>query len=156
MADHSRSTLYVYGLTQTLLLSSLCRDKIALRTSCSLIFEKLSERCGRFMVEDLIVEVVFFEEFLDPDFACSSFNSYSKTLSMFRVYSLRSAKTLAFLSFLKNKNGDIEIPVTKEGLSLKMKLYPETFWSDYGYKDPSHTMNENDIENLPEDDDFEQ
>ena len=63
---------------------------------------------------------------------------------------------IAFLSFLKNKNGDIEIPVTKEGLSLKMKLYPETFWSDYGYKDPSHTMNENDIENLPEDDDFEQ
>ena len=31
-----------------------------------------------------------------------------------------------------------------------MKPWPETFWSEYGYMDPSHSMNESDIDNLPE------
>lgn len=63
---------------------------------------------------------------------------------------------IALLAYLRNTNGDIEIPVTKDGLCLKMNNHPETFWSDYGYRDPSHTMNENNIENLPEDEEFTQ
>ena len=43
-----------------------------------------------------------------------------------------------------------EIPVTSKGDCLEMNLWPETIFSEYGYKDPSHTMSESDIENLYE------
>ena len=56
---------------------------------------------------------------------------------------------IALLASLQDTNGKIEIPVTKKGACLEMKLWPETFWSEYGYLDPSRSMNENDIENLP-------
>ena len=56
---------------------------------------------------------------------------------------------IALLASLQDANGKIEMPVTKKGACLEMKLWPETFWSEYGYLDPSRSMNENDIENLP-------
>ncbi len=31
-----------------------------------------------------------------------------------------------------------------------MNKWPETIYSEYGYKDPSHAMNEDNIENLRE------
>lgn len=57
---------------------------------------------------------------------------------------------IALLTSLQNKDRKIEIPVTKNGDYLEMKPWTETFWSEYGYKDPSHSMNENDVEYLPE------
>lgn len=57
---------------------------------------------------------------------------------------------IALLTSLQNKDRKIEIPVTKNGDYLEMKPWPETFWSEYGYKDPSSSMNENDVEYLPE------
>jgi len=57
---------------------------------------------------------------------------------------------LALLTSLQDKDGKIEIPVTSKGDCLEMNLWPETIFSEYGYKDPSHTMSESDIENLYE------
>lgn len=57
---------------------------------------------------------------------------------------------IALLASLKDENGVIEIPITGKEEYLEMKPWPETFWSEYGYMDPSHSMNESDIDNLPE------
>lgn len=57
---------------------------------------------------------------------------------------------LALLASLQGNEGKIEIPVTKKGICLEMNLWPETIWSEYGYNDPSHAMNKDDIENLRE------
>ena len=35
-----------------------------------------------------------------------------------------------------------------------MKSWPETFWSDYGYIDPSRSMKESDVENLPDEEEI--
>lgn len=61
---------------------------------------------------------------------------------------------IALLASLQDANGKIEILTTRKGDYLEMKLWPETFWSEYGYIDPSHSMNENDIENLPDEEEF--
>lgn len=55
---------------------------------------------------------------------------------------------LALLASLKDSNGNIDIAVTKDNKYLEMKPWPETFWSDFGYKDPSHPMSENEVENI--------
>lgn len=57
---------------------------------------------------------------------------------------------LALLASLQGDDGKIEIPVSRRGICLEMNLWPETVWSEYGYKDPSHAMNEDDIENSHE------
>lgn len=54
---------------------------------------------------------------------------------------------LAFIYSLANKQGNIEIVVTKNGGKLIMNNRPEWYWSDYGYKDPSKKMDIDSIEN---------
>lgn len=63
---------------------------------------------------------------------------------------------LALLTSLQGNNGKIEIPVTRKGICLEMNLWPETIWSEYGYNDPSHAMNEDDIDNLREEEESEE
>ena len=55
---------------------------------------------------------------------------------------------LAMLSSLKDSESEIKIQVTYKGDFLKMNLWPETFWSDYGYNDPSSKMSESDLETV--------
>ena len=38
--------------------------------------------------------------------------------------------------------------MTYKGEFLKMNVWPETFWSDYGYNDPSPKMSESDMETV--------
>lgn len=52
------------------------------------------------------------------------------------------------LSSLKDSESEIKIQVTYKGDFLKMNLWPETFWSDYGYNDPSSKMSESDLETV--------
>lgn len=54
---------------------------------------------------------------------------------------------LALVYSLANKQGNIEITVTKSGEKLVMNERPEWFWSDYGYKDPSKEMDIDSVEN---------
>ena len=61
---------------------------------------------------------------------------------------------IALLSSLQDANGNIEILTTRKGDYLKMKSWPETFWSDYGYIDPSRSMKESDVENLPDEEEI--
>ena len=55
---------------------------------------------------------------------------------------------LAMLSSLKDIEGEIKIQVTYKGDFLKMNVWPETFWSDYGYNDPSPKMSVSDLETV--------
>lgn len=148
VADHSKSMLYEYELTHILFLSSLCRERIALRIICSFILEKLSDRCGRLDLEifcvvgddffEVVFDVVlFFEEFL----ACSSCSSNSKTFNMFSEYSLISAKSLASL-WLVNLGDDSKSEKDLRNLTFSSVVFMfATFLSSAGVK--SETLRAN-------------
>lgn len=57
---------------------------------------------------------------------------------------------LAFLQQLKDKDGDIKIKVSLDDQILKMKEWPETFWSEVGYIDPDYKMDIDKIEDYYE------
>jgi hypothetical protein len=57
---------------------------------------------------------------------------------------------LAFLQGLKDEKGEIVIKVSSNEQYLKMKEYPENFWSQFGYCDPNSEMDINKIENYVE------
>ncbi|MFD1630566.1 toll/interleukin-1 receptor domain-containing protein [Pseudopedobacter beijingensis] len=57
---------------------------------------------------------------------------------------------LAFLQRLKDDNEEIKIKVSQEGLVMKMKEWPEMFWSEVGYNDPNSKMDLDKIEDYYE------
>ena len=57
---------------------------------------------------------------------------------------------LAFLQGLKDEDGEIKIQVSSEGEILKMKEWPEMFWSEVGFNDPKKRMDLDKIENYTE------
>lgn len=57
---------------------------------------------------------------------------------------------LAYLQQLKDKDGDIKIKVSLDDQTLKMKEWPETFWSEVGYIDPDSKMDTDKIEDYYE------
>ena len=59
---------------------------------------------------------------------------------------------LAFLQQLKDKDGDIKINVSLNGQAVKMKEWPEAFWSEVGYNDPDSKMDTAKIEDYYEGD----
>lgn len=61
---------------------------------------------------------------------------------------------LALLASLQDDEGKILITVNKSGQTMEMKPWTETFWSNYGYYDPSHSMKEEDVENLSMEEDL--
>lgn len=56
---------------------------------------------------------------------------------------------LAFIQSLK-KNDEINIPITNSNKTLKMKEWPEFFWSEVGYLDPSSQMDLDKVEDYSE------
>lgn len=58
---------------------------------------------------------------------------------------------LAFLQGLKDGDGEIKVKVTSNDEYVKMKEYPENFWSEIGYYDPNSKMDVDKIENYIED-----
>jgi hypothetical protein len=63
---------------------------------------------------------------------------------------------LAFIQGLKDGNEEIKIKISHDDVYLKMKLYPENFWSSVGYIDPNSTMDVDKIENYVENFDDEE
>lgn len=57
---------------------------------------------------------------------------------------------LAFLQQLKDSENEIKIKVSFDDQNLKMKEWPETFWSEVGYVDPKAKMDIDKIEDFSE------
>lgn len=55
---------------------------------------------------------------------------------------------LAFIQGLRDNDNEIKIKVSNEGDFLKMRNWPEMFWSDVGYRDPNSPMGVEKIEDF--------